>query len=90
MHASTQINVSNIEALKFYAAFCDVIVLAHELNPEQVKEIHNAIIEQKIKGPSGNLVKLEIFVHGALCMAVSGKCYLSLHEKNYSANRGSV
>lgn len=88
VHASTQINVSNIEALKFYAAFCDVIVLARELNLDQVKEIHNAIIEQKIKGPSGNLVKLEMFVHGALCMAVSGKCYLSLHEKNHSANRG--
>lgn len=88
VHASTQINVSNIEALKFYATFCDVIVLARELNLDQVKEIHNAIIEQNIKGPTGNLVKLEMFVHGALCMAVSGKCYLSLHEKNHSANRG--
>ncbi len=88
VHASTQLNVSNIEALRFYSTFCDVIVLARELNLDQVKEISKAIIEQNITGPSGNLVKIEIFIHGALCMAVSGKCYLSLHEKNYSANRG--
>ncbi len=88
VHASTQINVTNIEALKFYANFCDVIVLARELNLNQVKNISETITKQQIKGPSGKLIKLEMFIHGALCMAVSGKCYLSLHEKNYSANRG--
>lgn len=89
VHASTQLNVSNIEALKFFANFCDVIVLARELNINQVKKISHTIIEQNIKGPSGELVKLEMFVHGALCMSISGKCYLSLHEHNYSANRGA-
>ncbi|GAB4280318.1 MAG: peptidase U32 family protein [Marinilabiliales bacterium] len=88
VHASTQINVSNIEALKFYSQYCDVIVLARELNLDQVRYISEKIKTEKITGPSGNLVRLEMFIHGALCMAVSGKCYLSLHEKNYSANRG--
>lgn len=89
IHASTQLNVSNIESLKFYAHFCDVIVLARELSLKQVKEITTQIQEQNICGPRGELVKIEIFAHGALCMAVSGKCYLSLHEKNSSANRGA-
>jgi putative protease len=89
VHASTQLNVSNIDAVKFFAGFCDVIVLARELNINQVKKISDSIIEQNIKGPSGNLVRLEMFVHGALCMSISGKCYLSLHEHNYSANRGA-
>lgn len=89
VHISTQLNVSNIESVKFFAQFADVIVLARELNLDQIKEISKIIREQDIKGPSGNLVKIELFVHGALCMAISGKCYLSLHEKNYSANRGS-
>ncbi|MFC2103818.1 peptidase U32 family protein [Bacteroidota bacterium] len=89
VHISTQLNVSNFESLKFFAQFADVIVLARELNLEQVSEISKAIKEKKITGPSGNLVKIEMFIHGALCMAISGKCYLSLHEKNYSANRGA-
>jgi putative protease len=89
VHLSTQLNITNIEALKFYAQFADVVVLARELNLEQVAEIHHQIIEQKIKGPSGNLIRIEMFCHGALCMAVSGKCYLSLHEQNASANRGA-
>jgi putative protease len=89
VHISTQLNISNIESLKFYSNFADVIVLARELNVNQVSDISKAIKEQQIKGPSGNLVKIEMFVHGALCMAISGKCYLSLHEKNYSANRGA-
>lgn len=89
VHISTQANISNIEAVKFYSQFADVVVLARELNMEQVKEIHNQIIEQNICGPSGRLVEIEMFCHGALCMAVSGKCYLSLHEYNHSANRGS-
>ena len=88
VHLSTQLNISNIEALKFYANFADVVVLARELNLEQVTEIHRQIVEQNIKGPSGNLIKIEMFCHGALCMAVSEKCYLSLHEMNASANRG--
>ncbi|MDR1984307.1 MAG: U32 family peptidase [Prevotellaceae bacterium] len=88
VHISTQLNISNIESLKFYARYADVIVLARELNLEQVAEIHKQIYEQQIKGPGGNLVKIEMFAHGALCMSVSGKCYLSLHEYNYSANRG--
>jgi putative protease len=75
--------------VKFYSQFADVVVLARELNMEQVAAIHQAIIEQNITGPSGNLVKIEMFCHGALCMAVSGKCYLSLHEMNSSANRGA-
>jgi putative protease len=89
VHASTQVNISNTESLKFYSRFADVVVLARELNMEQVKEIYNAIQEQQIKGPSGNLIKIEMFSHGALCMAVSGKCYLSLHQLNSSANRGA-
>lgn len=89
VHISTQANISNIEAVRFYSQFADVVVLARELNMEQVKEIHNQIIEQNICGPSGRRVEIEMFCHGALCMAVSGKCYLSLHEYNHSANRGS-
>ena len=89
VHISTQANISNIEAVRFYSQFANVVVLARELNMEQVKEIHNQIIEQNICGPSGRLVEIEMFCHGALCMAVSGKCYLSLHEYNHSANRGS-
>ncbi len=89
IHASTQLNVSNIEALKFYSKFCDVVVTARELSLKQVAAITKQIEEEQIKGPSGNLVRIEIFVHGALCMAVSGKCYLSLHETNSSANRGA-
>ena len=88
VHASTQLNVSNLEALKFYSQFADVIVLARELNLGQVKEIHDAILSEGIKGPSGNLVRIEMFAHGALCMAVSGKCYLSLHAYGKSGNRG--
>ena len=88
VHASTQLNVSNIEALRFYSQFADVIVLARELNLNQVKEIHEAILSEGIKGPSGNLVRIEMFAHGALCMAVSGKCYLSLHAYGKSGNRG--
>jgi putative protease len=88
VHLSTQLNITNIEALKFYAQFADVVVLARELNLEQVKEIHRQITEQNILGPNGTLIRIEMFCHGALCMAVSGKCYLSLHEMNASANRG--
>jgi putative protease len=88
VHLSTQLNISNIEALKFYAQFADVVVLARELNLEQVEAICKKIVEQNIKGPSGKLIRIEMFCHGALCMAVSGKCYLSLHEMNASANRG--
>ncbi len=89
VHISTQVNVTNIESLKFYAHYADVVVLARELNLDQVKTITDQIVKGKIIGPSGELVRIEMFVHGALCMAVSGKCYLSLHEKNYSANRGA-
>jgi len=89
VHLSTQLNISNVEALKFYARFADVVVLARELDLSQVKEIYDQIIEQEIKGPNGELIRIEMFAHGALCMAVSGKCYLSLHEMNHSANRGS-
>jgi putative protease len=88
VHISTQLNVSNIESLKFFSRFADVIVLARELNLEQIREISHTIGKENIKGPSGQPVKIELFVHGALCMAISGKCYLSLHEKNHSANRG--
>jgi len=88
VHLSTQLNISNIESLKFYAAFADVVVLARELDLDQVAEIHKAIALEDVRGPRGELVKIEMFVHGALCMAVSGKCYLSLHEHNHSANRG--
>lgn len=89
VHASTQLNISNIEAVKFFAQYCDVIVLARELNLSQIKAITDAIKEYNIIGPSGKLVQIEIFIHGALCMAISGKCYLSLHEQNSSANRGA-
>ena len=89
VHISTQVNITNIEAVKFYAQFADVVVLAREMNMEQVRAIYDAIREQDIRGPHGELVRIEMFCHGALCMAVSGKCYLSLHEMNYSANRGS-
>jgi len=89
VHISTQVNITNIEAVKFYSQFADVVVLAREMNVGRVWEISRQIAEQNIKGPSGNLVKIEMFIHGALCMAVSGKCYLSLHEMNSSANRGS-
>lgn len=89
IHISTQLNVSNIETLKFYAHFADVVVLARELSLRQVKAMTRAIEKEQVKGPSGELVKIEIFAHGALCMAISGKCYLSLHEQNASANRGA-
>ena len=89
VHISTQVNITNIEAVRFYAQYADVVVLAREMNIGRVWEISKQIQEQNITGPSGRLVKLEMFVHGALCMAVSGKCYLSLHEMNSSANRGS-
>ena len=89
VHISTQCNITNIEAVRFYAQWADVMVLARELNLDQVAEIHRAIEEEDIRGPKGERVKIEMFCHGALCMAVSGKCYLSLHEMNSSANRGS-
>lgn len=89
LHISTQANVSNIESVQFFSRFSDVIVLARELTLKQVKQITAEIIRKKMTGPSGELVKIEIFVHGALCMAVSGKCYLSLHTQNASANRGA-
>ncbi len=89
VHISTQVNITNIEAVRYYAQFADVMVLAREMNIGRVWEISRQISEQNITGPSGKLVRLEMFVHGALCMAVSGKCYLSLHEMNSSANRGS-
>ena len=89
VHISTQINVTNIETVKFYALFADTIVLSRELSLNQVKKITELIEKEQIKGPSGNLVEIEIFGHGALCMAVSGKCYLSLHSHNSSANRGA-
>ncbi len=89
VHISTQVNITNIDAVKFYAQFADVVVLAREMTMDKVKEISRQIEEQDIRGPKGKLIQLEMFVHGALCMAVSGKCYLSLHEMNSSANRGS-
>ena len=89
VHLSTQLNISNTEALRFYAQFADVVVLARELNMEQVDAIHQAIETEPITGPKGEAIRIEMFAHGALCMAVSGKCYLSLHELNKSANRGS-
>lgn len=89
VHISTQLSISNSEALRFYAQFADVIVLARELNMLQVKEISDIIARDQIKGPTGELVQIEMFCHGALCMAISGKCYLSLHEYGSSANRGS-
>ena len=88
VHLSTQLNISNIEALKFYARFADVVVLARELNMDQVASIYQQIQQQNICGPKGQLVRIEMFCHGALCMAVSGKCYMSLHNANRSANRG--
>ncbi|WP_185154986.1 peptidase U32 family protein [Dysgonomonas sp. HDW5B] len=89
VHLSTQLNITNSEALKFYGQFADVVVLARELTLDQVADIYKDITEQQIKGPSGELIRIEMFSHGALCMAVSGKCYLSLHEKDLSANRGA-
>jgi putative protease len=89
VHISTQLNVSNLETLKFYAKLAPVIVLARELNLEQVKYIHEQIVAQDIRGPRGQPVKIEMFCHGALCVATSGKCYMSLHESGFSANRGS-
>lgn len=89
VHLSTQLNISNIEALRFYARFADVVVLARELNLSQVKNIYQAIEKENICGPKGEKIRIEMFCHGALCMAVSGKCYLSLHEMQQSANRGS-
>ena len=88
VHLSTQLNISNIEALKFYAQFADVVVLARELNMDQVAEIDRQIEEQQVRGPKGELVRIEMFCHGALCMAVSGKCYMSLQNTGRSANRG--
>lgn len=88
VHLSTQLNISNVEALNFYAQFADVVVLARELNMEQVKEIHRMAVEQSICGPSGKPILIEMFCHGALCMAISGKCYLSLANSGRSANRG--
>ena len=89
VHISTQLNVSNLEAVKFYARFADVVVLARELNLDQVREIHEGILREQVTGPSGKFVRIEMFAHGALCMAVSGKCYLSLHQYGSSANRGA-
>ena len=88
VHLSTQLNISNIEALRFYAQFADVVVLARELNMDQVTEIHRQAVEQGICGPSGRPIRIEMFCHGALCMAISGKCYMSLDAANRSANRG--
>ncbi|MGE5350281.1 MAG: peptidase U32 family protein [Actinomycetota bacterium] len=89
VHLSTQLNISNTGSLRFYSQWADVAVLSRELNLQQVKKIHDSIVSNDIRGPRGDLVRLEMFVHGALCMAVSGKCYLSLHEYNTSANRGN-
>lgn len=89
VHISTQLNVTNIETIKFYSLFADVMVMSRELSLKQVKYITDAIIKEDVRGPSGNLIEIEIFGHGALCMAVSGKCYLSLHTANSSANRGA-
>jgi U32 family peptidase len=88
VHISTQVNVSNTESVKFYSNYADVMVLARELNIVQINEISSKIQEENITGPGGNKIRLEMFVHGALCMSISGKCYLSLHEQNHSANRG--
>lgn len=89
VHISTQCNISNIDAVRFYAQFADVVVLARELSMKQVAEIYKKIEQEDIRGPHGELIKIEMFAHGALCMAVSGKCYISLHENNASANRGA-
>ncbi len=88
VHISTQLSISNLEAVRFYAQFADVVVLARELNLDQVRAIYDGIVREGIKGPSGQLVRIEMFAHGALCMAISGKCYLSLHTAGQSANRG--
>ena len=88
VHLSTQLNISNIEALRFYAQFADVVVLARELRMDQVADIYRQVCDEHICGPSGQLIRIEMFCHGALCMAISGKCYLSLHAANRSANRG--
>lgn len=88
IHISTQTNVSNTDSLQFFAQYADVMVLARELTLQQVKQVCDSVVQQNICGPSGNLIRIEAFAHGALCMAISGKCYLSLHEKNKSANRG--
>ena len=89
VHISTQLSLSNIESVAFYAQYADVVVLARELSLPQIGAIHRAIRERNIRGPKGELVRIEMFAHGALCMAVSGKCYLSLHHTGCSANRGS-
>lgn len=89
VHLSTQLNITNVEALRFYAQFADVVVLARELNMEQVAHIHHTILAERITGPRGEPIRIEMFAHGALCMAVSGKCYLSLHNQDKSANRGA-
>jgi len=89
VHISTQVNITNIETVRFYALFADVMVLSREMSIGQMKGICEAIEKEQIKGPSGNLISIEVFAHGALCMAVSGKCYLSLHSHNSSANRGA-
>ncbi len=89
VHISTQLNVSNLEAVRFFSQWADVVVLARELNLRQIKAIHEGIVRDDIRGPRGELVKIEMFAHGALCMAVSGKCYLSVHDNGHSANRGA-
>lgn len=89
VHISTQINITNIETVKFYALFADTMVMSRELSMSQIKKICDQVVKEQVRGPSGNLVEIEIFGHGALCMAVSGKCYLSLHSANSSANRGA-
>ena len=89
VHISTQINITNIETVKFYALFADTMVMSRELSLRQIKKICEQVEKEQVKGPSGKLVEIEIFGHGALCMAVSGKCYLSLHSHNSSANRGA-
>ncbi len=88
VHLSTQLNISNLESLKFYSGYADVVVLARELDLDQINGISRGIKEQDICGPSGNPVRIELFIHGALCMAISGKCYLSLHQYGSPANRG--
>ena len=89
VHISTQLSISNVESLRFYSQFADVVVLARELNLDQVKEIYETVVKENICGPSGTPVRIEMFAHGALCMAISGKCYLSLHTYGASANRGA-
>ena len=89
VHLSTQLNITNLESLKFFSQWADVVVLAREMNLDQVKHIYEGIREQNIRGPRGEPVRIEMFAHGALCMAISGKCYMSLHENNRSANRGN-